>query len=198
MAFIEDPGGHREDPRPSGCESAEPQRSRRAARRPKRVCSTDQSITRSFAGPHHPLTRKGFARTAGVKVPKNRAVTRLGSWDSGRNPDPQAILRLVGALRIHGEIRQYELYATYTRSARSISSRWVRRMVPGRAPACRSNSQPSNFIRSSTAVMASRSEASAAMRELTKIFRGPSGMGCRADIRNAAVAVAGASATPVV
>ena len=87
---------------------------RHAGRRPKRVCSNDQSMTRSFAGLHHPLTQKGFARTAGVEVPKYCAKTRPGSWGSGRNPHPQAISPFVCALRIHVEIRKYGLYVTYT------------------------------------------------------------------------------------
>ena len=57
--------------------------------------------------------KRHFDRAVGVKVPKNPAVTRLGSWGSGRNPDPHAIMRLVRALRIHGEIRQRGHYATY-------------------------------------------------------------------------------------
>ena len=87
---------------------------RRAGHHPKRACSTDQSTTTSFTKLRHPLTRGAVARAAVVKVPRNRAVTRLDSSDSGRNPEPQAILRLVGAPRLHEEIRQNGLYATYT------------------------------------------------------------------------------------
>ena len=50
----------------------------------------------------------------GVEAPKNRAVTRLGSWDSGQKSHPQAVSRLVGELRIDGETRKYGLYTTYT------------------------------------------------------------------------------------
>ena len=75
---------------------------RHAGRRPSGDCSTDQSMTTSFTRLHHPLTRWGFARPVGVKVPKNRVVTRHDSWNSGGNPHPKVISWLEGALRIQG------------------------------------------------------------------------------------------------
>jgi len=82
---------------------------RRAGRHRTRVCSTDPSMTSSFTRLHHPLTRWGFAQPVGVKEQKNRAVTRLGSCDSGRNPHPETILWLVGALRLQAQINSQGL-----------------------------------------------------------------------------------------
>jgi hypothetical protein len=81
----------------------------------RRAWSTDQSMTSAFTTPHHPLTRRGFARAARVKVPKNIAGTRLCSWGSGGSPHPKSIVRSVGALRMQAEIRQYGLDEAFNR-----------------------------------------------------------------------------------